>query len=66
MLPTMHRVINSEGKIIIYNKAATIKLKLNPDQVIGHFIEEAISKKFGQICKESCKQGYLRSAKRSP
>lgn len=36
-------IIDSEGKIIIYNKSAQIKLKLKPEEVIGRFIGEVIS-----------------------
>jgi PAS domain S-box-containing protein len=59
-------VINSEGKIIIYNKAATIKLKLNPDQVIGHFIEEAISKEVWADMQRILQTGVPQIGKKIP
>jgi len=37
-------IIDSEGKILIYNKAAKQKLRIDPERVKGHFIGEAISK----------------------
>jgi len=57
-------VINSEGKIIIYNKAATIKLKLNPDQVIGRFIGEAISKEVWADMKRILQTGIPQISKK--
>jgi PAS domain S-box-containing protein len=37
-------IVNSEGKILIYNKAAGKTLKIDPDQVKDRFIGEVISK----------------------
>jgi PAS domain S-box-containing protein len=36
-------IINREGRIIVYNKAAKVKLKLKSDDVIGRFISDVIS-----------------------
>jgi len=36
-------IVNKEGNIIVYNKAAKVKLKLESDEVIGSFIGDVIS-----------------------
>jgi PAS domain S-box-containing protein len=36
-------IINREGRIIVYNKAAKVKLKLQSDEIIGSFIGDVIS-----------------------
>jgi len=59
-------VINSEGKIIIYNKAATMKLKLSPDQVIGRFIGEAISKEVWADMQRILQTGVPQIGKKIP
>jgi PAS domain S-box-containing protein len=59
-------VINSQGKIIIYNKAATIKLKLNPDQVIGRFIGEVISKEVWADMQRILQTGVPQIGKKIP
>jgi len=59
-------IINSEGKIIIYNKAATIKLKLNPEQVIGRFIGEAISKEVWADMERILQTGIPQIGKKIP
>lgn len=59
-------VINSEGKIVVYNKAATIKLKLNSDQIIGRFIGEAISREVWADMERILKTGSPQIGKKIP
>jgi len=59
-------IINAEGKIIIYNKAATIKLKINPEQVIGRFIGEAISKEVWADMERMLQTGIPQIGKKIP
>jgi PAS domain S-box-containing protein len=59
-------VINSEGKIVVYNKAATIKLKLNSDQIIGRFIGEAISWEVWADMERILKTGSPQIGKKIP
>lgn len=59
-------VINSEGKILIYNKAAGKTLKVGPEQVVGQFIGEAISKEVWADMQQILQTGVPQIGKKIP
>jgi len=59
-------VINSEGKILIYNRAAGQKLKLNPERVKERFIGDAVSKEVWEDMLEILQTGKPQIGKKIP
>jgi len=59
-------VIDSKGKILIYNKAAGKTLKIDPDQATGRFIEEVISKEVWTDMQKILETGLPQIGKKIP
>jgi len=57
-------IVNSEGKILIYNKAAGKTLKIDPDQVKDRFIGEVISKEVWTDMQEILRTGNSQIGKK--
>lgn len=57
-------IIDSEGKILIYNKAAGKSLNINPDQIVGQFIGKAVSKEVWTDMQEILQTGQPQIGKK--